>query len=568
MNVRRSFFPAALAGALAVQASLHVWFAVSHSATFDEPSYIAAGMALWTTGVDRQMFVHPPLAKRVAGFAALVAGADPAGAGDDRMGAVVLYRTNAGRAGRLLLAARLATMLAALALTIAVASWAREWWGDGAGALAAWLLAVEPNTLAHGGLATTDIWLTLWLILYARTLWSFLEGSGHRCPRETGGALAGLALGTKFSALAFIPAITVAMAAAVAARGRTVAPLKRLLRAAPRTLFVAALVLFAIYALQIRVFEPGYGRGGPGSWWPIGLTERPDLFLRLGLGWVARYARTGVPAFFLGAVREGRLPAYFPVVFALKVPLGLIGLAVLAVGWRLSVRRFGIRELGLALAFLAIFASVAASRLHVGLRHVHPAVVLAVLLAASLVGPGLPSPRWRRALALAGWLWSATTAGRCAPHFLASFNELAGGPGGGWRYLADSNLDWGQDLPALARWCRDRGVTSLPLIYFGVADPGWYGVPVSAENPESRDWRGGLVAISVSYLDGTLTNDLERFGWARALTPVARPGWSIHVYQAPPRPRPPRSTRARAGTAPGSRPRATAPPAPPPPPRR
>jgi len=33
-----------------------------------------------------------------------------------------------------------------------------------------------------------------------------------------------------------------------------------------------------------------------------------------------------------------------------------------------------------------------------------------------------------------------------APHYLAYFNELAGGPANGFKELADSNLDWGQDL--------------------------------------------------------------------------------------------------------------------------
>jgi len=533
MVARKVWFPASLAAALTAQASLHVWFAAAHSATFDEPSYIAAGMALWTTRVDHHMFIHPPLAKRVAGLAALLAGADPTGAGEDRLGGKVLYRTNAKRAGSILMAARLATAAAALALTCVVACWARAWWGDGAGMLAAWLLAVEPNGLAHGALATTDLWLTLWLVLFVRGAWGLLAGTGGRRVREACGVWAGLALATKFTALVFLPAVTLALAAVVCTSARSLDPVRRLLKAVPRTGFIAVLVLGAVYAVQIRIFEPGYGRDGLWSWWPLALAERPDLYLKLGLQWAARYARTGFPAFFLGAVREGVLPAYFPVVFALKVPVGLSLLAAAAVGWRAAARRLSAREAGLAILFVALFVSVANSRLHLGLRHIQPAVVIAVLLAASILGPGLRPARLPSLIAWTCWAWCAISAARCAPHFLAHFSEIAGGPGGGWRYLADSNLDWGQDLPALGRWCRDRGVKSLPLVYFGVADPQWYGVPVSPVNPESPRWRGGLVAISVSYLDGTLTEDLGRFGWARALAPVARPGWSIHVYDVP-----------------------------------
>ena len=43
------------------------------------------------------------------------------------------------------------------------------------------------------------------------------------------------------------------------------------------------------------------------------------------------------------------------------------------------------------------------------------------------------------------------------PYYLAYFNQLAGGPSGGYRVLVDSNLDWGQDLPGLVRYVIDRG---------------------------------------------------------------------------------------------------------------
>ena len=39
-----------------------------------------------------------------------------------------------------------------------------------------------------------------------------------------------------------------------------------------------------------------------------------------------------------------------------------------------------------------------------------------------------------------------------APHYLAYFNELAGGPANGFKELVDSNLDWGQDLKNLKLW--------------------------------------------------------------------------------------------------------------------
>jgi len=37
------------------------------------------------------------------------------------------------------------------------------------------------------------------------------------------------------------------------------------------------------------------------------------------------------------------------------------------------------------------------------------------------------------------------------PHYLAFFNQSIGGPHNGYKWLADSNIDWGQDLKLLKK---------------------------------------------------------------------------------------------------------------------
>jgi hypothetical protein len=41
-----------------------------------------------------------------------------------------------------------------------------------------------------------------------------------------------------------------------------------------------------------------------------------------------------------------------------------------------------------------------------------------------------------------------------APHYLAFANELIGGPTQLWKYVADSNIDWGQDDMFVAEYLR------------------------------------------------------------------------------------------------------------------
>ena len=62
------------------------------------------------------------------------------------------------------------------------------------------------------------------------------------------------------------------------------------------------------------------------------------------------------------------------------------------------------------------------------------------------------------------------------PNYIAYFNPLAGGANRGYRWLADSDQDWGQSLPALAAFQRKEGNPPMVLCYSGSGDPVAYGI--------------------------------------------------------------------------------------------
>jgi hypothetical protein len=77
--------------------------------------------------------------------------------------------------------------------------------------------------------------------------------------------------------------------------------------------------------------------------------------------------------------------------------------------------------------------------------------------------------------------WHAVESVRISPHYLAYVNQLAGGPSNGYKHLADSSLDWGQDLPALKQWLdrqglQPQGAPRVYLSYFGTGRPEYYGI--------------------------------------------------------------------------------------------
>ena len=88
--------------------------------------------------------------------------------------------------------------------------------------------------------------------------------------------------------------------------------------------------------------------------------------------------------------------------------------------------------------------------------------------------------RWWRATIVVLLLLHIVVIARIHPHYLAYFNELVGGPDRCYVHLSDSNVDWGQDLPAFSRWLgqhpdlADKG--PLYFNYFGFDLPERWGV--------------------------------------------------------------------------------------------
>jgi len=128
------------------------------------------------------------------------------------------------------------------------------------------------------------------------------------------------------------------------------------------------------------------------------------------------------------------------------------------------------------------------------------------------------------------------------PHPLTYFNELAGGPDGGYRWLVDSNLDWGQNLWGLRDWMRAEGVERVYYAHYSPARPQVYDVSADWLPPDPRavpfaplDPAPGVYAIGATVLQGAYTPDVNTFAWFRGREPLARLGHALFIYAVPPR---------------------------------
>jgi hypothetical protein len=131
----------------------------------------------------------------------------------------------------------------------------------------------------------------------------------------------------------------------------------------------------------------------------------------------------------------------------------------------------------LATLFVVYWAFSIASHLNIGHRHILP-IYPVLFIAAGALGAWLYTRRGIGRVAVVVLLgFQLFEALRIAPHYLAYFNAIGGGAENGYRRLADSSLDWGQDLPALKSWLSENaGSDPVFQSYFGTGKPSYYGL--------------------------------------------------------------------------------------------
>lgn len=464
------------------------WQVVGQDATYDERHTFATGVRIlaaddWTGPA----LLHPPLAYYVSGLPLLLIGG---GAGPDD--------------ARALLQARIASLLVfSVPLLAVIAVWARSLFGPAAALLALALAAFSPTLLAHAPLATPDAALAATGLL---AIWLFRRDEGRRA--LAWGAALGLALLAKVSALLLLPIL--GALALVHARGRVVAALRAL---APG-LAAAWLVLHLGYGFEGTFDWPGKAElvqripsplARAGAWVAAAAVPRPYLH---AVGRQSHVALAGWRNYLLGEVSTDGWPHYYAVALALKETIPFLALLAAAVFALRATRRRLADEVALLLPFLVFFAVFSLGRVQIGIRYLLPAFPFLYVFASRLAGlPGGWGRPARVAAAVVAALHATATL-RAGPDHIAYFNELAGGPENGYRYLADSNLDWGQNRSRARRWAEGRGAAFDPV------------------QPPAQ----GLVVVSANRLLG-LTDTEDRYrGLRETRAPVGRIGANWLVF--------------------------------------
>lgn len=511
-----------LVAALLLFFALATGAALALSPTNDEPIHLTRGAALSQNGDLSLQFEHTPLSHRLIGMLLpteptlpLVGHLATRPTNDRPAIAHELLWESGLKVERAIFLGRLPIIWSGLLLGATLALWVIAISRRPVPLMVALLLyATSPNLLASAALATTDFTATATFFAVVCAWWFYQQRPG-RVRWVVTAILLGLALSAKLTGALLIPVLFV-LAYARPPHSRWWGPGLAALGLLP----VAGLVLWAVYAFQIDL-RHGILIPAPAYWesWASVLTHVSD----------------GHQAFFLGHVSGGGWWLYFPITLAIKTPLPTLLLSAAALVVAIRARRWRL------LAFIltpiaAILVTAIYSRLNIGYRHVLPIIPFGLLL----IGSGVPSFWSRRAgrgLVGAAVVWAMVAALWIHPHHLAYFNELVGGPARGYRYLGDSNLDWGQGLRELAEYAADfEG--DLYVSYGGAADPAYYGLhqpPLAGMEGAGRpDFHPanpapGHYAISAGHIQGLLP-EADLFDWFRRREPEGSIGYAILLY--------------------------------------
>ncbi|HEY0784643.1 MAG TPA: glycosyltransferase family 39 protein, partial [Acidobacteriaceae bacterium] len=542
------------------------------SLSWDEGDHIFAGYQGWKTadfGINPE---HPPLVKALATLPLLAMHLQtPAPKGlaffkDEAYldGRDLIYGNGGlARANQIIFRCRMSAALLSLLLGAVLYVAALDMFGGGAALFALALIVFEPNLIAHGAYVTTDMGVTCLMFATIYLLYRFREQPSWGRLAALG-VVTGLALAAKHSAVLLLPiGLVLALFELLwPASGKARSAVARQYATAFAGAAAIGLgVLWATYGFRFSA-HPGGGSMTPSLTEYIRplhgveakiylLLERwhilPESYL-YGLADIRIQSVAGqsFSTYLFGQVHAHGVPYYFPAAFLIKSTLGFMLLLCLAGYAVASGKLRGRRRLYFLLIPPAVYLLIAMDTgLNIGARHILPMYpFLAVLIAGAVVALARVERRW---VYVAGTLllFHAVSSMRSYPVYLAYSNELWGGPSQTYRYLTDSNVDWGQQLLSVKAYVDRHGIKDCWFGYFvqPSIDYHAYGIPCRQLPTADSMWMHqqvdappsitGTVFVSAGTLTGyefgsVLLSPYQPFMSVRPIDTIDR---GVFVYQ-------------------------------------
>ena len=528
------------------------------SPVFDEPMLIPAGLSYVQTGIVRLYMQHPPLLQELAGMSLVISGIrwpktveasqvlEGKGVPEWRFGNSIIAENGADK---VLFWSRLPFIFVSALGGLFLYLFGRELVGDVAALGALFLYALDPTIIAHSFLATTDVGLAVFALLFLWTLWNYLRRPSWARLFLSGAAL-GLALCTKFSAVFLLPIGGLLSLAALrwpaeianesSARFFDKPSLDNsewARKIAARACSFVAMCVVAAFVIDVLYLSP-HGLSLYNSGMHLVNADHNPSYL-----------------VFMAGQLDAKFHSYLAVCYLLKEPLA--GILLFGIGLyelRRTKTLSMLRQMFLLIPPAALFAAYTVWSDNTGIRYLIPVLPFVYLVG----GLGLEAlfrngSAIGRATAILVCAWMIVAAVGIYPDHLAYFNEAAclvqgkareigfdGGTACGPLWLDDSNVDWGQGLKQLRTWLDQKAQgRSFQLGYFGLYPPDAYGISYQGLNVLElmRGPKPGLYVLSahlVAFLPAIGAKVRQGDGqWLRQIPPTAVIGHSLYVYDIP-----------------------------------
>jgi hypothetical protein len=506
-----------------------------------------------------------------------------------------LYRTPGNDADAFLNKSRFMFVILGVMLGALIAIWSWQLAGIAASIIATSLFAFDPNFLAHTALVTNDVMLSLVITALAFSLWRF----GRRGTWTSLIAIAlccAAAVNVKFSGLLCGPIIFIALVLRAllpqtwSVIGWELTTLRRRMIVVPIVCVFVALVSFIaiwtcygfrfaptsdpnlLFDMQSVVLHAKQRKlqaqmGGSvqvtaemADRQPLGAIDSTIVWAEskrlLPQAWVFGFLFTRGTTYVQSSYLLGQTSLtgwwyYFPCAMIFKTPIATLLAIPIAIVWTLSRKRqlngrfdwWSIICVGVPPILYG--AGAMAANLNLGLRHilpVYPFIFIAIALGLSWLMSNLPRAGGIIATLIVIGVASESLA--AYPNYLAFFNTPSSAYGK-INLLGDSNLDWGQDLKALAQWRAAHRDLPMYLAYFGMADPHYYNIDAFDVPPTAGGYlyasearfplRPCYFAISATNLQGIYIFDVAAGNFYRDLLKrnslIAVLNDTIYIYQ-------------------------------------
>jgi hypothetical protein len=384
---------------------------------------------------------------------------------------------------------RISTVLISLLLAYLCYKWTSSLYGVWVGLVGFGLYIFEPNIIAHSQLVTTDIYSAASTTLFLYGCWRFFES-----PDFKRGILLGLALGlaqiSKYSCILLYPMVLLFALIRYAGWLRI-----QFMQKSWKNICSAfwILIKYGILILISSLFVINLGFffnrfGTPLSGYPF----TSDFFKSLqnfpflakiplplpypyleGLDAVMFRERTGGghgPIYLLGKLSGNGFPAYYIVASFFKVPISILALLCLSLwDWVRSFRMEEFVNRDMYLIIPALIYSVYFNFLYkaqIGIRFLLIIFPILIIFSTRIFRHWKNFSRGARIIAGLAGCYLIISVVSYYPNYISYFNEFVLNRTNAYQYLADSNLDWGQNAEKMAKFLKAH-----PDYHFNPSEP-------------------------------------------------------------------------------------------------